>query len=192
MPGSHRVGFAADPGGPGAAGGASSGTAAPVPGGNPLVLAALLGAVAAAVRLAWCNGMRSRVSRYTKGSAAKHTCFVSYWMRLLSALSGGLSPRSRSQTERRFGHHPEACLQTGSPIVACRVARGLGTHRACAVHAALACTAAVLLAVACHLAPPSYARTGSGLGVVEGLSRPLLLYPASGTGNGQGIPYALS
>lgn len=44
----------------------------------------------------------------------------------------------------------------------------MGAPRACATHAALACVGAVLLAVACHLAPPPYARTGSGLGVVEG------------------------
>lgn len=37
--------------------------------------------------------------------------------------------------------------------------------------AALACAGAVLLAIACHLAPPPYARTGSGFGVVEGGSQ---------------------
>lgn len=45
----------------------------------------------------------------------------------------------------------------------------MAARRACTAHAAAACAAAVLLATACHLAPPPYARTGSGLGVIEGV-----------------------
>jgi hypothetical protein len=62
MPGSHKVGFAADPGSSSAAGG--NGAAAPTYSGNPLVLAAKLAAVAAVVRLAYSNSIRSRVAGY--------------------------------------------------------------------------------------------------------------------------------
>lgn len=67
MPGSHRGGFAADPGGPGSAGGGGHHNPAAAPGGNSLILAAALGAVAAVVRLAWGNSIRTRVSRYATG-----------------------------------------------------------------------------------------------------------------------------
>jgi len=50
----------------------------------------------------------------------------------------------------------------------CRQPRAAAVRRACVAHAAAGCVAAALLACACHLAPPLYRRTGSGVGLLEG------------------------
>lgn len=84
-----------------------------------------------------------------------------------------------------------------------RGVRGMAARRVCTAHAALAWAAAVLLAAACHLAPPPYARIGSGLGVIEGQpntlqaptgDRPCMVsrmppggLPAAHAGNGLGV-----
>ena len=70
MPGRHRGGFAADHGGGGGGGGDHN--PAPMPGGNPLVLAAAVGAVAAVVRLAWGTSLRGRVSGCAAGLGHWH------------------------------------------------------------------------------------------------------------------------
>lgn len=49
-----------------------------------------------------------------------------------------------------------------------RQPRNGAARSACALHGSLAAAAAALLAAACWLEPPPYARSGIGLGIVEG------------------------